>query len=85
MKTDNQVKPDAEPSAIAPVRVQRGVIAQPTQKCAISECGEPACCELAVDGEWFPICMRHSQNRFMPRRGLSYNVPMSHPRTTKTP
>jgi hypothetical protein len=48
-------------------RVQSG---KPFVKCAVQGCIIPAGCELAVEGEWFPICNPHSVNRLLPRRAL---------------
>ena len=39
--------------------------------CAVDECHSPAACELAIDGEWFPVCREHAINRMLPRRPLS--------------
>jgi hypothetical protein len=48
-------------------RVQSG---KPFVKCAVQGCASAAECELAVEGEWFPICNFHSVNRLLPRRAL---------------
>jgi hypothetical protein len=40
------------------------------RKCAVDGCTQHASCELAVEGEWFPVCTTHSTNVLMPRRQL---------------
>jgi adenine deaminase len=56
---------------------------QTPQKCSVQLCGCTAACEIAIAGEWFPVCRAHAMNRLAPRRALS-NAEVSDP-ATKTP
>jgi len=82
MKTpQNKTGIEPEPrsgSLDAVVRAQHG-----EPKCKVENCAEPAACELAVDGEWFPVCSKHAVNRFMPRRNLRPNDPDQRPKRIK--
>lgn len=59
------------------------VLTQTPQKCSVQLCGCTAACEIAIAGEWFPVCRAHAMNRLAPRRALS-NAEVSDP-ATKTP
>ena len=58
--------------------------AQAEPRCAVTGCGEPAACELAVEREWFPVCAQHAVNKFMPRRPLRPNAVREPSRTHDT-
>lgn len=59
------------------VRSSELVVPQADQKCAVQMCGCTATCELAVEGEWLPICEAHALNRLLPRRPLRHNAELS--------
>ncbi len=44
---------------------------QTPQKCSVQLCGCRAACEIAVEGDWFPVCQAHAMNSLVPRRALS--------------
>lgn len=39
-------------------------------KCGVQYCGSPAVCDMAIRGDWFPICAAHAEGRDWPRRPL---------------
>jgi hypothetical protein len=71
MKTTTKLNQDAEPSAIAPVRVQ------PVVQCAWSTddgpCREPATVEAysTASRRWYALCPTHKVNIIAPLRKIS--------------
>ena len=39
-------------------------------KCGVQWCARPAVCDMAFEGDWFPICAAHAEGRDQPRRPL---------------
>lgn len=39
-------------------------------KCGVQHCGRHAVCDMAFEGDWFPICAAHAEGRDQPRRPL---------------
>lgn len=50
-----------------------------TPMCSVADCGEDADCELAVEGDWLPVCSAHALNRIMPRRELQLSPANAEP------
>ena len=63
--------PDCDVNDINPDGIKKPCNCGVAPKCAVQLCGSTAVCEMAVAGEWFPICQAHSINRITPRRPLS--------------
>ena len=58
----------SESEATSYLMAERG---QTPQQCSVQLCGCTAACEIAIEGEWFPVCRAHAMNRLAPRRALS--------------
>lgn len=73
MTTTLDIQCDSRTASEPQVRSSELVVPQADQKCAVQMCGCTATCELAVEGEWLPICEAHALNRLLPRRPLRHN------------
>ena len=51
--------------------------------CSVKLCNCTAICEVAIEGEWFPLCEAPATNRLAPRRQLSPNVRVSDRQTNQ--